>query len=185
MGIDEAPVLEEAVDGVGGHRAHPEGGGEQVGAGAQVLDGAQKLHAVALFLQGIVGGGGALYGDGDGLYLQRLLGLGGEDHRAGDDEGGPHVLTGDLLVVVQGVSIHDHLEVLEAGAVVELDKPEGLHVPDGAGPAADGDGLTAEGLLVGEQGRNNSAFHKMILSNILNVDRTWLKPAPQGQTHLL
>ena len=32
--INKAPVLEEAVDGVGGHAAHPEGGGEQVGPGA-------------------------------------------------------------------------------------------------------------------------------------------------------
>ena len=75
MDIDEAPVLEEAVDGVGG-QAHPEGGGEQVGPGPQVLDGAQELHAVALLLKGVVGGGGALHSDGVGLYLQGLLGLG-------------------------------------------------------------------------------------------------------------
>ena len=50
--VDEPTVLEEAVDGVGGHAAHPEGGGEQIGSGPQVLDGAEELHAVALFLEG-------------------------------------------------------------------------------------------------------------------------------------
>ena len=156
--VDEAPVLEEGVDGVGRHAAHPEGGGEQVGAGPQVLDGAQVLHAVALLLEGVVGGGGALHRDGGGLDLQGLLGLGGEDHRAGDDEGGAHVLPGDLLIVGQDVGVHDDLQVLEAGAVVELDEAEGLHVPDGAGPAADGDRLPAELLLVGENLRNGRAF---------------------------
>ena len=90
--VDEAPVLEEAVDGVGGGAAHPEGGGEQVGPGPQVLDGAQELHAVALLLQGVVGGGGALHRDGGGLHLKGLLGIGGEHHGATDDQGGAHVL---------------------------------------------------------------------------------------------
>ena len=107
--VDKAPVLEEAVDGVGGYRAHPEGGGEQIRSGPQVLDGPQELHAVALLLQGVVGGGGALYRDGGGLHLQGLLGLGGEHHRAGDDEGRAHVLAGDVLVVVQHVGVHDYL----------------------------------------------------------------------------
>ena len=159
MDIDEAPVLEEAVDGVGGHAAYPEGGGEQVGPGPQVLDGTQELHAVALLLQGVVGGGGALHRDGGGLHLQWLLGLGGEDHRAGDNEGGPHVLAGDLLIVVQHIGVHDHLKVLEAGAVVELDKAEGFHIPDGAGPAAHGDRLSAQGLLVGKDGGDGSTLH--------------------------
>ena len=38
---DYPPLLEETVNGVGGHGTHPEGGGEQVRAGAQMLDGAQ------------------------------------------------------------------------------------------------------------------------------------------------
>ena len=64
-GVDiyEATALEELVDGGGRHAADPEGGGEQVGAGPQMLDGPQELHAVALFLQGIVRGGLALHLD--------------------------------------------------------------------------------------------------------------------------
>ena len=157
---------------MGRHAPHPEGGGEQVGAGPQVLDGAQVLHAVALLLEGVVRGGGALHGDGVGLDLQRLLGPGGEDHLTGDDKGGAHVLPGDLLVIVQHAGVHDDLKVLEAGAVVELNEAEGLHVPDGAGPAADGDRLPAELLLVGENLRNGRAFQSessSILCSCLSV----------------
>ncbi len=87
--IDEAAILEEAVDRVGRHAPHPEGGGEQVGAGPQVLDGAQVLHGVALLLEGVLGGGGALHRDGVGLHLQRLLGVGGQHHRAVTDSAAP------------------------------------------------------------------------------------------------
>ena len=150
------------MDGVGSHGTHPEGGGEQVGSRAQVLDGAQELHAVALLLQGVVGGGGTFHRDGGGLHLQGLLGLGGEHHRSGDDEGGPYVLPGDLLVIIQRIGVHDYLQILKAGAVVELDKPKGLHVPDGAGPAADGDRLSAQGLLIREDRGNGGALHSCV-----------------------
>ena len=56
--IHEVPLLEELVNGVGGQAADAEYGLEHIGAGAQVGHGAQELHAVALLLQGIVGGGG-------------------------------------------------------------------------------------------------------------------------------
>ena len=48
--VDEATVLEEAMDGSGGHGAHAEDGAEQVGARAQVLLSAQELHGGALLL---------------------------------------------------------------------------------------------------------------------------------------
>ena len=156
--VDEALVLEEAVDGVGRHTAHPECRGEEVGAGPQMGDGTQILHAVALLLEGILGGGGALHLDGRGLYLQGLLGSGGEDHRAGDHEGRAHVLLGDLLEVLHHAVLKDNLEVLEAGAVVKLNEAEGLHIPDGPGPAADRDGPAAKVVLVGENLRNSRAF---------------------------
>ena len=163
MDVDKALILEEAVDGVGRGGAYPEGGGEQVGPGTQVLDGAQELHAVALLLQGIVGGGGTLHSDGVGLYLQGLLGAGGEHHSAGDDQGGAYVLAGDLLIIVQHVGVHDDLKILKAGAVIELDKAKGLHVSDGAGPAADGDRLAAQRLLIRKNGGNGGAIHSCSL----------------------
>jgi hypothetical protein len=54
VNVDKAAALEELMDGVGRHAPHPEGGGEQVRPGPEMLDGAQILHRVALFLQGVV-----------------------------------------------------------------------------------------------------------------------------------
>ena len=158
--IDKAPLLEELMDGVGRYAPHPEGGGEEVGAGPQMLDGPQEFHAVALFLQGIVRGGHALHSDGGSFDLQRLLGLRRQHHGAGDDQGGTHVLAGDLLVIFQGTRVHNHLEVAEAGAVVELNEAEGLHVPDGAGPAAHHDRLTGESFAVGVDRRDFRITHE-------------------------
>ena len=157
--VDKATVLEEAVDGVCGGGANAEGCGKQVGAGTQVLNGAHIFYGVALLLQGIIGGGDALHLNGNGLDFQRLLGLGSQDDLALDDQGGAHVLAGDFLVIAQDISVQDDLQVLEAGAVVKLDKAEGLHVTDGTSPAHDGDGLPAEGLLIGKNACDLCAFH--------------------------
>ena len=148
LGVDEAPLLEELVDSISRHAPHPEGGGEQVGPGAQMLNGPQELHAVALFLQGVVRGGGALHGDLRGLQLQGLLGIGGQGHHAGDDQGRAHVLGRDVLVIVQRAGLHDYLEIAEAGAVVQFDEAEALQVTNGADPAAHRDGLAGQGLAV-------------------------------------
>ena len=180
--VDKAPVLEEAVDGVGRHRAHPEHRGKEVGAGAQMLDGAQILHRVALFLKGIVRGGRPLHRDGRRLDLQRLLGLGGEHHGAGDDKGRAHVLPGNLLVVVQHPRVHDHLQILEAGAVVELDKAEGFHIPDGAGPAHHRNGPAVQALAVGKHAGNGDTIHSQ---SPLFFQRFTPRPKPQGADSLL
>ena len=145
--VDEAAILEEAVDGVGGYAAHPKGGGEQVGSGAQVLNGAQELHAVALLLKGIVGGGGAFHDHGFRLQLKGLLGVRGEHQLASDDKSGAYILAGHLIVIGQGLFQH-HLEVLEAAAVIEGQKAQVFHGTDGSRPTGHGDGLAAEGGLV-------------------------------------
>ncbi|CAN4032836.1 HNH endonuclease, partial [Dysosmobacter welbionis] len=72
-----------------------------------------------------------------------------------------HVLGGDILIVLQRPGLHDHLEILEAGPVVQLDEAEGLHVPDGADPAAHGDRLAGECLAVGVDGRDFRIAHKL------------------------
>ena len=76
-----------------------------------------------------------------------------------DDEGGAHILLGDLLIVVQAFFGEDHLDALEAAAVVELDKPKVLHVADGTGPAADGHGLTVVVFHVRKDAGDFRAFH--------------------------
>jgi len=56
MNIDKAPLLEEAVNGVGRHAAHPKGRGKQIGPGPQMGDGAQVFYRMALFLERIFRG---------------------------------------------------------------------------------------------------------------------------------
>ena len=83
--IDKAAVLEEFMHRRGRDAAHAEGGGEEVGAGAQMLDRAQKLHTVALLLQRVIRRGDALHLNGLGLELKGLLGLRGQHQGAADD----------------------------------------------------------------------------------------------------
>ena len=52
MHIDKAPVLEEGMDGVGGHGAHPEGGGKEVGPGPKMLYGPQIPTLCRFFWRG-------------------------------------------------------------------------------------------------------------------------------------
>ena len=75
------------------------------------------------------------------LISRGCFASGVRNHGAGDGQGGAHVLSGDLFIILQGGGIHNDLQILEAGAVVELNKAEGLHVPDRAGPAGHGDFL--------------------------------------------
>ena len=138
---------------IGCHGAHPEGSGEQVGPGTQVLDSAQELHAVALFLQGIVRSGLALHLHTAGLYLQGLLGLRGQHHGAMHHQRCAYILTRDFLIIIQH---------REAGAVVQLDKAKALHIPDGPRPAAYHHFLAVQALPVGKQGGDSHSFHSNI-----------------------
>ena len=161
LDIHEAAALEELMDGVGRRRADAERGGKQIGAGTQMLDSTQELHAVALLLQGIVRGGLALHLDGVSLHLQRLLGVRCQHHGTADDQGRTHVLRGDLLIIIQLLGGHDHLQILKAGAVVQLDEAKGLHVADGTRPAADRDLFAAQRLLIGEDRCDFHSFHSL------------------------
>ncbi len=157
--IHKAAALEEFMHRVGRHAAHAEDRGEQVGAGAQVLDRAQEFHAVALLLQRIVGRGDALHRDLVRLELKGLLGLRGQHQRAAHDQGGAHVLPGDLIVIVQAGPLKYDLQRLEVAAVVELDKAEVLHVPHRADPAADGHALSVVSLGIGKDRGDFHSFH--------------------------
>ena len=79
------------------------------------------------------------------MDLKGLLGLRRGDELPGDDEGRAHVLGGDLLEVIDFPLLKDHLDPLEGGAVVQVNEPQGFGIPNGAGPAADGDGLPGIG----------------------------------------
>ncbi|MPM27916.1 hypothetical protein SDC9_74432 [bioreactor metagenome] len=159
MHIDETLALEKLMDGIGRDAPHPEGGGKQIRPGPQVLNRAEELRAMALFLKGIIGGGGPLHLDLRGLQLQRLLGVGSQYHRAGDQQRRAHVLRYDPGVVHQIVRVQNYLQILEVGAVVQLHEAEVLHVPDGAGPAAHGDLPAGIDLAVGENCRDFCHTH--------------------------
>ena len=180
--VDEAAILEEAVDGVSGYAAHPEGGGEEVGSGAQVLDGAQELHAVALLLEGVIGGGCALYDHRFRLQLKGLLGVRGEHQLAGDDEGGADVLAGQFIVIGQGL-FQNHLEVLEAAAVIEGQKAQVFHGTDGSRPTGHGDGLATEGGLVCVELCNSSTVH--ISSLQFKMDTACFRPDANQSSRLI
>ena len=157
--IDKAAALEELVHGVGRRASHTESRREEVRARTKMLDGAQIFDAVALFLQGIVGGGHALDLDLCCLDFERLLGLGRQHDGAAHDERGAHVLRGDLLIIRKRIRIHHDLQIAEARAVVQLDESEGLHIADGLRPAAYSDACAAILLLVGEECADPHSFH--------------------------
>ena len=136
VNVDKIPILEELVDGHGGKAADAEYRLEGVGAGTQMVDGAQELHGVALGLEGVVAGGGAFHRDLLGLNLKGLLGVRGENQRAANDQGGADVDFGNLLEIFQGVVIH-HLHGGEISTVVQDDKAKLLAAPAVSHPAAD------------------------------------------------
>ena len=161
--VDEVALLEEAVDGRGGHGADAKHSAEEVRARAEVLLGAKELDRGALLLERVVGGAGALDGDGLRGELEGLLGVGRELDGARADERRVAGTTRDLVIVGEGFAVHDDLEVLEAAAVVERDEAEVLHVADGLGPAGDGDGLAAKLLHVAIELDNLGAIHVLSL----------------------
>ena len=156
--VDKALLLEEAVDGVGRGAAHPESRREGVGAGAQMGHGAQKLHGVALFLQGILRRADAQQLHAVGVDLQRLLRAGGQHHAAHHAHAGAHAGLGPVLVIFQLGGLEHHLQVLEAGAVAQLNEADVFRVPHGFGPAANGH-HSAVGGGAGKQVLDDDAFH--------------------------
>ena len=141
VSVDEAILLEEFVNAEGRRRTHPVGRAVQVGAGPQVGNGAQELHCVAFFLQGVFRRRGALHHNLRGVDLKGLLGLGGLQQSARNAQGSAHILGSDLLEILDLPIFKHHLHTFEGGAVVQVDKAQGFGVPDRPGPAADGDGL--------------------------------------------
>ena len=134
--VDEAAVVEEAVNGLSRHRADAEGALEQVGARAQVRDGAQVLGRMALLLERVVDRAFAQHAQRLGLQLERLRHIGRDDQAALGLDGAAHGdLFGDFAVIIQAGFLHDDLQVSEAGAVVELDERKVLGFAHGTHPA--------------------------------------------------
>ena len=128
--------MEEAVNGLSRHRADAEGALEQIGARAQVRDGAQVLGRMALLLERVVDRAFAQHAQRLGLQLERLRHIGRDDQAALGLDGAAHGdLFGDFAVIIQAGFLHDDLQVSEAGAVVELDERKVLGFAHGTHPA--------------------------------------------------
>ena len=137
MGVNKAPLLKELMNGERRRAPHPENGVEGVGAGTQMLDGAEIFQRVALLLQRIIGRAGALQDQLGRLHLHRLLGVGRLGHHAPDNDGAAHVeLGGGGIMLVRRV-IND-LQIADHRAVVQLHEGTGLHIAGGADPALQG-----------------------------------------------
>ena len=157
--VHKAALGKEPMDALGRNRTHSKRRAKGIGAGAQVLDGAQKLHAVALFLQGIIGGGGALHGDLLRMDLKGLLGLGGQQQVAGNNKRRADILAGNLIIIGQFIFLKHHLQIAEVAAVVQLDEAKGLAGAQGAHPAANSDRLRGVALRLRKQCFDLYSFH--------------------------
>ena len=121
-------------------------------------DGAQELQRATLLLQGILAGAGAQHLDGGGVDLHAVALAG--DQGALHLEGGAQRHIG--AHVTQSLLVQHDLQVLEGGAVVELDKGDGFAVAAGTHPTADGHVLTDVGGVV-VQGYDVDVFHMLSL----------------------
>ena len=146
--VVEAAFLEELVDGVGEAAAHAEDGAEEIRPRAEVGDLAEELEGVALLLERVGVIGLAEHGEFFRHDLPFLAAALGFDELAMHLDGGTGVGAGDVGVVGQR-GVHDDLQALQAGAVVELDEREGLGVAAGADPALEEDGVGRGGGVEG------------------------------------
>ena len=133
--IDKVPLLEEFMDGVGRQTADTEHCLEQIGAGPQMGHGAQELHAVALFLHGIVAGGIALNHHRGSLNFKRLLGIGRQQHTALHNQRRAHVHLGNGLEILHGIGIN-HLNRGEISTVIQGNKAKLFALSIESNPAA-------------------------------------------------
>ena len=133
MYIQKAPVVKEAVYGLGNYVANPEGGLEGVGARPEVLHGAKILKAVPFLLHWIIAGAEALYLYFPRLHLKGLLCIRSEHEVANY----AYCTAGIYLFyyIVGYIILINHLYVPEAGAVGQLYKANILAVAHGAHPA--------------------------------------------------
>ena len=133
--VDKAALIKEFVDGESRFGTDTEHRAEGVGSGAQVCDGAQKFHRVALFLQRIIGCGVAFHLDGGCVDFIRLLGLWGQDERSGDNNGSADVEFPDLIEIVHLAFFEHYLQILKASTVVQFNKAQAFGCANGSDPS--------------------------------------------------
>ena len=142
--VNKAALVKEFVDGICRNGTDTEGCVKGVGSGAQMRDGTQIFQRVTFFLQRIVGSGSTFDLDDLGMDLARLFRAGGQDQFTGDTQSGTNVAFGDLFEIGDLRVLKNHLQIIKAAAVVELDKAQRFGIADGFRPAANGDSLVGQ-----------------------------------------
>jgi len=97
-----------------------------------------------------------------------LLGVRRLHQSAGYHQGRAHIRFGNFLEIIQIIVIH-HLQGGEKCAIVKDNEAEGLAGPDGAHPAAYGDGLSRVERRVSKQLPDADRFHMHTTSLCLNL----------------
>ncbi len=120
------PFLEKAVDGEGQPAAHAEHGSKQVGAGAQMGDGTQKLRRMPLFLQGIGIRNSPHQLQGSGAQFPSLPSLPG-NQSAADAHGRPRSHFSNPFIAGDTLIRHD-LQGGDGGTVIHLQKGKSLGI---------------------------------------------------------
>ena len=126
--INEALLLEEAVDRKRDDGSYPEHCLEGVGAGSEMGHGAQILEGMALFLERIVGRRDSLDTYLLSLHLKRLLCIGSGYDLTPCNDGGSDAEMSDLIEVGKSVAVN-YLESPEIGSVTQCDEAEALGIP--------------------------------------------------------
>ena len=135
--IGKAVLVEELMQGISGLAAHTERSVKGVGAGAQVGQGAQVIHAHLVFLQRVIAAAGTQHRNGISVDLKRLLSVGGQHQGAGHFKAGVQAGFCNLGIVFQLVRLENDLHGLIAAAVCQRDKTDLFRIAHGFCPAAD------------------------------------------------
>jgi len=138
--VEEAPLLEEAVDGVGHAATDAEDGAEEIRPGPEMRDRAHELHAVPLLLERVVLRRGPEQGRPRRPHLPALALAGRLHDLALDLDGGTGAGSRHQLRIPRQARIDDHLEIGEAAPVVDLEERKRLRVAFRPDPALDHDG---------------------------------------------
>mmetsp|Transcript_29576 Transcript_29576/g.84843 ORF Transcript_29576/g.84843 Transcript_29576/m.84843 type:complete len:703 (+) Transcript_29576:138-2246(+) len=149
--VDEVPLTEELVRGVGQGVAHAGHGADDGGAGSKVPDGTEKLHAVLALGHRVVRGVHAAEKlDLVVRFLEQelhgLLGRRALDQHAVAHHGGAGAAAALEALVARHGRVQDHLQTSWARTIGELQKHDLLLVTHGADPSADADLATNQRL---------------------------------------
>ena len=139
MHIKEAALIKEAVDRLRHHGAHAERGLEGVRARAQMLDGAQIFQRMALLLQRIIARAFPFDGDGLGADLKGLRRIRRKHEFALDGDRAAGIERA-LDLIIHPILLINDLHGLEAGAVRQFNKADGLARARGLDPAGNRNG---------------------------------------------